>query len=287
MIISTHKISEGITLTTRSPSGGKKRPAIILCHGFCGIREILLPQFAEVFTQAGFVTITFDYRGFGDSDGERGRLIPEMQIDDIVTVINWAKEQPFIDKERVGLWGTSLGGGHVFGAAVKGGGVKCIVSQLAFADGEKNITHHMSSEEKKEFISTLEKLDAVKKASGREKFVSITRVLNDNESKKFFEENRTQYPDMDIKIPFLTVKEMLDYKPVQYAAQVTCPSLIVVAEKDTVNPKEQGIELYNSVMHEDKQLYFVNNARHYDTYSGEYFNEISAVETEWFKYYLL
>ncbi|HFV1824038.1 TPA: alpha/beta hydrolase, partial [Escherichia coli] len=286
MIISTHKISEGITLTTRSPSGGKKRPAIILCHGFCGIREILLPQFAEVFTQAGFVTITFDYRGFGDSDGERGRLIPEMQIDDIVTVINWAKEQPFIDKERVGLWGTSLGGGHVFGAAVKGGGVKCIVSQLAFADGEKNITHHMSSEEKKEFISTLEKLDAVKKASGREKFVSITRVLNDNESKKFFEENRTQYPDMDIKIPFLTVKEMLDYKPVQYAAQVTCPSLIVVAEKDTVNPKEQGIELYNSVMHEDKQLYFVNNARHYDTYSGEYFDEISAVETEWFKYYL-
>lgn len=284
MIISTHKISEGITLTTRSPSGGKKRPAIILCHGFCGIREILLPQFAEVFTQAGFVTITFDYRGFGDSDGERGRLIPEMQIDDIVTVINWAKEQPFIDKERVGLWGTSLGGGHVFGAAVKGGGVKCIVSQLAFADGEKNITHHMSSEEKKEFISTL---DAVKKASGREKFVSITRVLNDNESKKFFEENRTQYPDMDIKIPFLTVKEMLDYKPVQYAAQVTCPSLIVVAEKDTVNPKEQGIELYNSVMHEDKQLYFVNNARHYDTYSGEYFDEISAVETEWFKYYLL
>lgn len=287
MIISTHKISEGITLTTRSPSGGKKRPAIILCHGFCGIREILLPQFAEVFTQAGFVTITFDYRGFGDSDGERGRLIPEMQIDDIVTVINWAKEQPFIDQERVGLWGTSLGGGHVFGAAVKGGGVKCIVSQLAFADGEKNITHHMSSEEKKEFISTLEKLDAVKKASGREKFVSITRVLNDNESKKFFEENRTQYPDMDIKIPFLTVKEMLDYKPVQYAAQVTCPSLIVVAEKDTVNPKEQGIELYNSVMHEDKQLYFVNNARHYDTYSGEYFDEISAVETEWFKYYLL
>lgn len=287
MIIATHKISEGITLTTRSPSEGEKNPVIILCHGFCGIRDILLPQFAEAFTRAGFVTITFDYRGFGDSEGERGRLIPEMQIDDIVTVINWAKEQPFIDEERVGLWGTSLGGGHVFGAAVKGGGVKCIVSQLAFADGEKNITHHMSSEEKKEFISTLEKLDAVKKASGREKFVSITRVLNDNESKKFFEENRTQYPDMDIKIPFLTVKEMLAYKPVQYAAQVTCPSLIVVAEKDTVNPKEQGIELYNSVMHEDKQLYFVNNARHYDTYSGEYFDEISAVETEWFKYYLL
>ena len=287
MSISTHKISEGITLTTRSPSGGEKKPTIILCHGFCGIREILLPQFAEVFTQAGFVTITFDYRGFGDSDGERGRLIPEMQIDDIVTVINWAKEQPFIDKERVGLWGTSLGGGHVFGAAVKDGGVKCIVSQLAFADGEKNITLNMSCEEKKEFISTLEKLDNIKKTSGREKFVSITRILNDTESINFFEKNRTQYPSMDIKIPFLTVKEMIAYKPMDYAAQVTCPSLIVVAEKDTVNPIEQGIELYNSVKHEDKWLYFVNDAQHYDAYSGKYFDEIYAVETEWFKYYLL
>src|SRR5699024_11288989 len=74
MIISTHKISEGITLTTRSPSGGKKRPAIILCHGFCGIREILLPQFAEVFTQAGFVTITFDYR-----DGRSEEHTSELQ----------------------------------------------------------------------------------------------------------------------------------------------------------------------------------------------------------------
>ena len=213
MIISTHKISEGITLTTRSPSGGKKRPAIILCHGFCGIREILLPKFAEVFTQAGFVTITFDYRGFGDSDGERGRLIPEMQIDDIVTVINWAKEQPFIDKERVGLWGTSLGGGHVFGAAVKGGGVKCIVSQLAFADGEKNITHHMSSEEKKEFISTLEKLDAVKKASGREKFVSITRVLNDNESKNFLKRTERSIPTWILKSPFLPLRRCWTISP--------------------------------------------------------------------------
>ncbi len=170
-------------------------------------QEILLPQFAEVFTQAGFVTITFDYRGFGDSDGERGRLIPEMQIDDIVTVINWAKEQPFIDKERVGLWGTSLGGGHVFGAAVKDGGVKCIVSQLAFADGEKNITLNMSGEEKKEFISTLEKLDNIKKTSGREKFVSITRILNDTESINFLKRTERSIPPWILKSPSLPLKK--------------------------------------------------------------------------------
>ncbi|MEV9348726.1 hypothetical protein AB0175_27125, partial [Klebsiella pneumoniae] len=63
MEISTQKLSDGIVLTLRSPSGSTKSPVIILCHGFCGIREILLPDFAEAFTRAGFSTITFDYRG--------------------------------------------------------------------------------------------------------------------------------------------------------------------------------------------------------------------------------
>lgn len=53
----------------------------------------------------------FDYRGFGESDGERGRLVPAMQTEDIISVINWAEKQECIDNQRIGLWGTSLGGG--------------------------------------------------------------------------------------------------------------------------------------------------------------------------------
>ena len=86
---------------------------------------------------------------------------------------------------------------------------------------------------------------------------------------------------MDIKNTFLTVKEMMSYKPMHYAAQVTCPSLVLVAEKDIVNPRGQGIELYNSIMHENKMLYFTN-----DAYSEKYLDEIPAVETAWFKHYL-
>lgn len=78
MKITDHKLSEGIALTFRVPEGNIKHPLIILCHGFCGIRNVLLPCFANAFTEAGFATITFDYRGFGESDGERGRLRPKI-----------------------------------------------------------------------------------------------------------------------------------------------------------------------------------------------------------------
>ncbi len=54
MKITDHKLSEGIALTFRIPEGNIKHPLIILCHGFCGIRNVLLPCFANAFTEAGF-----------------------------------------------------------------------------------------------------------------------------------------------------------------------------------------------------------------------------------------
>lgn len=48
------------------------------------------------------------------------------------------KKQPTLNAQRIGLWGTSFGGCHVFGAAVRDPEIKCIISQLAFADGEKS-----------------------------------------------------------------------------------------------------------------------------------------------------
>ncbi|WP_312240603.1 alpha/beta hydrolase [Pantoea sp.] len=286
MEMSTHKLSDGIVLTLRSAAGDSKKPVIILCHGFCGIREILLPDFAEAFTQAGFSTITFDYRGFGDSDGERGRLVPAMQIDDILSVVRWAKEQPGLEAQRIGLWGTSFGGCHVFGAATKEPDIKCIVSQLAFADGEAIVTGQMSDKEKNAFLATLDKMAQKQQSTGKEMFVGVTRVLSDAESKTFFEENRAQYPKMDIKIPFLTVRETLQYKPALNASQVTCPTLIVIAGKDRVNPPEQGQALFNAVGAKEKRLYEENDARHYDIYTGEYFKQVIRVQTEWFKTHL-
>ena len=267
MEISTQKLSDGIVLTLRSPSDSTKSPVIILCHGFCGIRESLLPD-------------------FGDSDGERGRLVPAMQIDDIISVVNWAREQPSLDAQRIGLWGTSFGGCHVFGAAVRDPGIKCIVSQLAFADGDVLVTGEMNESERASFLSTLNKMAEKKKNTGKERFVGVTRVLSDNESKVFFEKVKGQYAEMDIKIPFLTVMETLQYKPAESAAKVQCPVLIVIAGQDSVNPPEQGKALYDAVASGTKELYEEADACHYDIYEGAFFERVAAVQTQWFKKHL-
>ncbi len=281
-------IDSGIAVTLRRPAQSATRPlpAIVLCHGFCGIQDILLPAFASAFTQAGFATVTFDYRGFGASEGERGRLIPEWQIADILSVVGWLETQPGVDAGRIGLWGTSFGGCHIFGAAARNPRIKCLVSQLAFADGEAIVTGQMSAEEKRGFVESLEKMAQKREATGKEMLVAITRVLSDDESKAFFNENKERYPAMDIKIPFLTVRETLLYRPAENAARISCPTLVVIAGADTVNPPEQGQALYDAVGAVQKQLYVEEGARHYDMYSGPHFENSIAQQLAWFRQYL-
>lgn len=282
MHISTHTLPNGIALSWYHPAEKAVAPVIILCHGFCGIQQVLLPAFAEAFAQAGFSALTFDYRGFGASAGERGRLVPAMQIADITSVIDWAETQPAIDAGRIGLWGSSLGGCHVFAAAATDPRVKCIVSQLAFADGEAMVTGHMNAEEKNAFIASLLRMEAKKHASGKEVMVSVTRVLSDEESKAFFAEYRLRYPQMEIKIPFLTVLETIRYQPAHFAAQVKCPSLVVVAQQDTVNPPQQGIALFAALGASSKRLYIEEGAHHYDMYDGEHFQRSIREQLAWF-----
>ncbi|MEA1063343.1 UilS family quorum-quenching N-acyl-homoserine lactonase [Erwinia sp. HR93] len=283
MTTTTHQLDNGISLTVYHPAPcDTPQPAVVLCHGFCGIQGLLLPAFAQAFAQAGYLSVTFDYHGFGASEGERGRLVPALQIDDIVSVLQWVSARPEVDESRIGLWGTSLGGAHVFGAARLYPQVKCIISQLAFADGEAIVTGAMTDEEKRGFVESLDKMAQKKAATGKEMFVSITRVLNDEESRAFFDSHKADWPAMDIKIPFLTVRETLLYKPQENARQVTCPTLIVVAGEDTVNPPAQGEALFQAVGAANKRLYREEGARHYDVYRGTHFEAVIAQQLVWF-----
>jgi len=65
------------------------------------------------------------------------------------------------------------------------------------------------------------------------------------------------------------------------AAQVTCPTLIVIAGQDKVNPPAQGRALFDAVGSQQKRLYEESDARHYGIYTGEHFKRVISVQTEW------
>jgi predicted alpha/beta hydrolase len=59
---------------------GERRAGIVLCHGYTGVRSIYLPDNARVLAEAGYVVLTFDYKGWGDSDGAKSRRGQEYRV---------------------------------------------------------------------------------------------------------------------------------------------------------------------------------------------------------------
>ncbi|MCP8323195.1 MAG: alpha/beta fold hydrolase, partial [Candidatus Methylarchaceae archaeon HK02M2] len=106
-------------------------PTIIMAHGFTAVKEMYLDKYAEVFADAGLGVLVFDNRNFGASDGEpRQEIDPWAQVGDYRHAISFARTLPEVDKEKIGIWGTSYSGGHVLMVGAVDPRVKCVVSQV-------------------------------------------------------------------------------------------------------------------------------------------------------------
>ncbi len=139
-------------------NAGKKLPTIIMAHGWGGVAAYLDRE-AVPFAEAGYLVLTFDYRGWGTSDsrimltGKRApstvkdfRFTAEVQeareavgpldmVTDWQNAIDVAVADPQCDPERIGLWGSSLSGGLVVSVAERDSRVKVIHSQVPALDG--------------------------------------------------------------------------------------------------------------------------------------------------------
>lgn len=119
------------------PEGSGPFPAVVLCHGLGAVREMRLDNYAERFAAAGIAALNFTYRHFGDSGGEPRQLIDiKKQHEDINAALDFVKTIDGVDPQRIGLFGTSFGGGHVIAVGSQRDDVKAVIAQCPFTDGQ-------------------------------------------------------------------------------------------------------------------------------------------------------
>lgn len=119
-------------------SGGTgRRAAIVVAHGYTSVRQ-MSADIARRIAAAGYVVLTLDYRSFGESSGEiRGELFPMRQVEDVRSAITYLEGRSDVDPDRIGLWGTSFGGGIVLQAAAYDRRARAVVSQVPVVDGDR------------------------------------------------------------------------------------------------------------------------------------------------------
>jgi len=95
------------------PVGEPPFPAVLFCHGFAGNKVGFQRQHvrvAEQLAEEGIAVLRFDYRGCGDSEGDLQEMMFSSNINDALVAFEYLKGQSFVDSERMGILGRSLGG---------------------------------------------------------------------------------------------------------------------------------------------------------------------------------
>ena len=117
---------------------GERRPAFLVLHGFGSNKasnSAVVP--CELLTAMGYVTMRFDMRGCGESEGEFGRIICLEQVDDTKAAHRFLAGRPGVDPDRVGALGSSFGAAVAVYTAGVHDKIAAVVSSGGWGDGER------------------------------------------------------------------------------------------------------------------------------------------------------
>lgn len=265
--------SDGLKLTgtVTLPEGlaaGDKRPAFLILHGFGSTRHagnVKAP--AARFAKLGYVTLRFDMRGCGTSEGRRGHFICLEQVSDTRNALSFLAGHPQVDPDRIGVIGSSFGAAvSVYTAGVEPRVAACI-SASGWGNGETKFAwQHRAPGEYDRFLAMLAEGKAYKEKNGtsmevgRYQIVPIPAHLRGH-----VVENSASRMTVD------TAQSMFDFKAEDVIANIAPrPCLLLHSAVDSVTPTSQSIAMFERAgaptelhlfSHTDHFMLAENNAR--------------------------
>ena len=101
---------------------GEKRPAMVVTRPASGVKEQTAGLYAKKFAERGYITLAFDPKGYGGSEG-----IPQMEdpfsvISDNKNAYSFLQSLPPVDPDKLIAAGVCMGAGHAVGASADDAG---------------------------------------------------------------------------------------------------------------------------------------------------------------------
>ena len=283
--------SEGIKLKglLRLPdTGSGPWPGIVQGPGWLGLHDAkLYERYHRSFTAAGYAVLVFDYRGFGDSEGERGLILPLWQAEDIRNGITYMQTRTEVDPHRMGLFGSGgTGGANPIYVAAVDQRVKCVVSNYAFASGKEWLR---GMRREYEWLDLLQRIEADRKrrvlegksemVNPREELMVATPERKETAVKKDVD---SRIPD---RVPLRSAEAIMEFSPEDYVARISPRAIMFVStEGDAVTPEDQTFRLFEKAGL-PKKLILQKETSHYKAYD-EYFDQVTPQMIDWFDRYL-
>jgi uncharacterized protein len=227
---------------------GTNGACVVMAGGLAVAKEPGTDRFAERFNEAGFSVLAFDFRRLGESGGAPRQVVRlGDQQDDFRAAVEFARSREEVEPGKVGIWGFSLSGGHVFPVAARDSQLGAAIAVSALADGPAaapNGFRHTTPLSGMR-ITARGALDALGGLVGREPLLvplagekgtvaALTTPDSLNGPRALNPGNR--YPDWQQEVSAWSALRIGMYRPARHAPEIQCPLLVVAPEADGVAP---------------------------------------------------
>lgn len=235
--------------TISIPQTGGRHPGVVLVAGSGPSRRSMLEPFAKHFQELGFVTLVFDKRGCGGSDGDWTSASLDDLADDASTAFTYLLSRPEIEPSKVGVWGVSQAGWVVprmigrisnpaFAVVLTGGGMTPReVEMVGYRNSLKRLGADAEGTTRAE--SLIKKyLDWLSSGIGRDSLVAdIARAKS---------EPWYQAVNLEGVLPSEAARPQWEwvakYDPLPDIAKMKLPVLVVLGAKDTLGDAKRSSE---------------------------------------------
>ncbi|MCP2296971.1 hypothetical protein APR11_003403 [Nocardia amikacinitolerans] len=275
---------------------------VVIAHGFGGTHLSQYGRRAMRIVESGCAVLDFDPRGFGASPGSpRGRLRLADWIADLEAAVSYARGLSAIDPERIGLFGSSLGGGLALEVAARDPRIAAVDVIVPLVDG-LFVTPGTPVADRLRSASAILR-DLVGRRLGRPPIPvpavglpgSGALIVGEADYRSFFSifegvdglewlepHSVASHSELGEWRNAVTAAELITlplFRPGRRADRITAPLLAQIASQDRVAPAWIQRRLLSRAPHVE----FRNMPTgHFDSFSGEWFERTAAADIDFF-----
>jgi uncharacterized protein len=264
----------------------RRHAALLQCPGMTGIREMVQPQFASYFTAAGYVCLAIDFRGWGDSGGERGRLAPLEQVDDVRNGLTYLETLDYVDANRLGVVGASFGALIAPYVAAIDDRVKANVGMVGVAEGYWAVKNQRTAEEMDEWkhkVAAARRRRVIRNEIDR--CLNVMDVFTDEQSTAWEPAMWEAMPKWRNTFGFDSIGRIMDFRPLDIVHRVAPRAqLMICANQDKTGDPSNYRKLFDASL-EPKRWIGVD-CGHYGIYAGELLDTVMAESVRFLKEFL-
>ncbi|MGH3424280.1 MAG: alpha/beta hydrolase [Nocardioidaceae bacterium] len=244
---------------------GAPYPTVVAASGYAGLKVIHPERFARNLNSRGYAVLAFDYRGFGLSEGQRGRLVPQEWALDLRAAVDRVSCQHDLDAERIALVGWGLGGGVVVSEAHDDPRVKAVVCCNGLADGYRSTKNMHDEDTWRSLLARIEADRERRTTLGRSEITSpwdIVRLDRDGTTEGYVDEQLYRAPGFGTGVGLESAERLLRFRPEREVADLSPrPIMIVHGTENRLYKVEEAYAMY-AAAREPKRLELLDGKGH-------------------------